>query len=184
MANFFSHREAVAAEVAHREAVAADGHDDPTAMACEYAALRASESLALAYDFVMPKVGGTVHFYFEHAFWDGEPITSLRLSGRGREPVEYRQWRFAGRTEMRSRPARVTRIPTYGRLIYVMPEYDPTDRLKDGMRVRLAPREPCANLHVYRRQAAENILGRIVDGVLPIPGTWGFDPLPSLGGGK
>jgi len=153
-------------------------------MTSEYAALRASESIALAYDFVMPKVGDTVWFYFEHAFWDGDPIASLRLSGGRELLVEFKQWRFAGRTELRGRPARVTRIPTNGRLINVMPEYDPTDRLKDGMRVRLAPREPCANIHVHRRQAAENILGRIVDGVLPIPGTWGFDPLPSLGGGK
>jgi len=157
-------------------------------MTSEYAALRASESIALAYDFVMPKVGDTVWFYFEHAFWDGDVITTHRLGHRAGSPhweaFEFKHWRFAGRTELRARQARVTRIPTNGRLINVMPEYDPTDRLKDGMRVRLAPREPCANIHVHRRQAAENILGRIVDGVLPIPGTWGFDPLPPLGGGR
>jgi hypothetical protein len=135
--------------------------------------------------FVMPKVGDTVWYYFEHAFWDGPPITMFRLSGPGLDPVEFKQWRFAGRTELRGRPARVTRIPNAAdHTIHVTPEYDTTDRIRDGVRVCLALRTPFAICHLHRRKAGENVLGRIVDGVLPRAGTWGFDPLPPIGGGR
>jgi hypothetical protein len=134
--------------------------------------------------FVMPKVGDTVWYYFEHAFWEGDAIASPRLGHRG-EVVEFKEWRFAGRTELRSRIARVELVHRYDRgALGVAPEYDTTDRVKCGNRVRLADPRPYARAHVYRRQAAENIIGRIVDGVLPLPGTWGFDPLPPLGGGR
>jgi len=143
---------------------------------------------ALGYDFVMPKVGDTVWYYFEHAFWEGDvvefPEPACQTVVTNKEWHEVKQWRFTGRTELRCRIARVVDHRYHNGAMDVAPEYDTTDRVKYGHRVRLAYPKPYARPHIYRRQSAENIIGRIVDGVLPLPRTWGFDPLPPIGGGK
>jgi len=130
--------------------------------------------------FVMPKVGQPVWYYFEHAFWD------VPLENFG----NIKRWRFTGRTELRCRPARVTHINGTDSRIILAPEYGPEDRVRfygDGQSVALANARVSAYLHVHiyiRDGVVELHYGRVVDGLLPEAGHWGYDPLPAIGGGR
>jgi hypothetical protein len=128
--------------------------------------------------FVMPKVGDTVWYYFEHAFWD-IPLEDFR---------NIKRWRFTGRTELRARPARILHVTGNGSSVILAPEYDSDDRVRfmfNAQVVTLAPAKRSAFIHVYERNLrSEAFYGRIVDGILPEDNHWGYDPLPTLRSGR
>jgi hypothetical protein len=126
--------------------------------------------------FVMPKVGDTVWYYFDHAFWD------VPLENFG----NIKRWRFTGRTELRARVARVLHVTGNGSSVILSPEYASEDRVKfdgDGVSAALAKAKVSAYVHVYRFGCAY-FYGRIVDGILPEANHWGYDPLPPLQSGR
>lgn len=148
----------------------------------------------------LPKVGDTVWYYFEHAFWDeplpdyhrGEPLPDYHQIAFYRGDVVVKRWRWTGRTELRARPARVVgpELTPAGYLqtaATLVPEYASDDRVRKyiagvGIFAALADKRPKAYLH-GRHENDVSAWGRIVDGILPAPYSWGFDPLPPLVGG-
>lgn len=133
--------------------------------------------------FVMPKVGDTVWYYFEHAFWD---VPLEDLGG-------LKRWRFTGRTELRSRVARILDVTdSNGSRVILAPEYNSEDRIRRhnfGVFAGLALARVSAYIHTHAHAYAPwtgigYVYGRIVDGMLPEDNHWGYDPLPAVGGGR